>query len=221
MNPLRPLCGSVPFLLLLLAGCQSTGQVPDLGDNPDLYRDLGFVSKLPGDRAVFVAPLQDQRRQEQLPEAQGGFPITYDSDERWCRQPADMVDDVLRRELAHSRVFAAVLPSPQPGALVLMPTLQEFQSGAVELDMGCRTLAEVGIRVQVFGPADAKGERQLLHDEVYAQRETSSVAMVPMSTYLLSARALRGSMQRLLSGLDGSNVGRSNLPLALPAAAAK
>jgi hypothetical protein len=193
--------------------------VPDLAANPELYRDLSFVTRLPGDRAVFVAPVQDARRADVLPASQGGFPITYDADERWSRPVNDMIDDVLRRELEHSGVFAGLLPQARPDALVLMPSMTDFQSGAVELDMGARTLAEIGVRVQVFGPESGAGKRELLLDQVYSQRETSTVAMVPMSSYRLSARALQVVMQRLLTGLDGSNCSRSNMPVVVPEAA--
>lgn len=216
MNHPRCICGHV-LAVVLLAGCQSTRQVPDLAQNQELYRDLGFASKLPGDRPVFVAPVQDARHPEVLPAAQGGFPITYDDEGRWCRSAGDMIDDVLRRELEHSSVFAAIVPQARPDALVLMPSLTDFQSGAVELDMGARTLAEIGIRVQVFGPQNEAGHRELLLDQVYSQRETSTVAMVPASSYRIAGRALQVVMQRLVSGLDASNCSRSNMPLAAPA----
>lgn len=199
--------------LLLLGGCQSATQDPDLARNEQLYRRLAFTSKLPGDRAVFVAPLQDARHVEVLPASQSGFPITYDADGRWSRPVTVMVDDVLRDELQQSSVFAGLLPAARPEALVLMPTLTDFQSGVVELDVNARTHAEIGIRVQLFAACDAAGRRQLLLDQIYSDRETSTAAMVPMSTYRLMGRAMNVAMQRLVSGLDTSNVGRSNMPV--------
>jgi len=73
-------------------------------------------------------------------------------------------------------------------------------------------MAEVGIRVQVYG-AEEDGKRPLLHDQMYSDRQMSTVAMLPMSSFIIAGRALRTTVARLVSGLDGSNVSRSGVPL--------
>jgi hypothetical protein len=216
MNPPRIL----PLLTLTLLGaCASTTQVPDLGSNEQLYRDLGFVSKVPGDRAVFLAPLVEARRDQVRPASQGGFPIAYDSDDHWNRPVRDMIEDVLQRELTCSHVFGSILPQPLPDALVLVPWLTNFETGCVELDVGARSLAEIGLRVQVYGAMDDNGQRPLLHDQLYSDRQASSPAMVPLSTFVLAGVALRHTMQHLVAGLDGSNVSRTGMPPTTPAEA--
>ena len=46
--------------LLAVSACKST-PVPDLAKNSELYAFSEFVTKLPGDRKVFVATLEDPR----------------------------------------------------------------------------------------------------------------------------------------------------------------
>lgn len=213
MGTMASLRTALLFVSLAALPACHTASVADLAKNDTLYRFTTFVTKLPGDRAVFVAPVVEARSNEVLPAAQNGFPIAYDSDERWARQVTDMIDDVLRVELAQSRVFDAILAKPAADQLVLQPSLVGFSSGMMETDSGGRTLAEIGLRVQVFAPADADGKRAVLLDQIYGERQVSAPAMVPPSTYFLCGRALRITMQRLLAGLDGSNCGRTNVPL--------
>jgi hypothetical protein len=196
--------------LLALASC-TTAQIADLAKNRDLYPGSSFVSKSPGDRTAFIAPLVDERHEDVLPASQGGFPISYDNDERWNRQPRDMVEDVLMREVAASHVFAGVQTRASDGDLVIKPTLVTFHSGMMETETGGRTLADVAIRVVVLAAAAADGTRATVLDQVYSDRQLSAVAMKPTSGYVLSSRALHLAMQRLLTGIDGSNIARSNL----------
>ncbi|GAB4158252.1 MAG: hypothetical protein Fur0037_25830 [Planctomycetota bacterium] len=197
-----------------LVSCQSA-QIADLARNERLCSASTFVTRSPGTRELFVAPVGDERALDASPASLGGFPIAYDGDGRWSRPPQDMIGDALRRDLAHSRIFSAVLPAARPDALVLVPSIAEFHSGMAELEMGARSFADIAIRARVYGPSDDRGRRELLHDQIYGVRESSSAAIVPMSTYVLAGRALRGAIARLLRGLDASNVSRADVPAVL------
>lgn len=209
---------ALPWLLLpLVAACSSVGpsKVADLAENKDLYRDVGWRSKLPGDRAVCVLPVADARRPDLLQAADsGGFPVLYDGDGAWQRPVPVMVDDVLRRELASSGIFAGLTDAAGPNTLLLEPSLVHFTTGALESAEGGRSLGEVGLRLRVHGIAEPDGTRPILLDQVYGERQVSGLSMMPPSPYLLVGRALRVTMQRALSGLDGSNVSRSAAPAA-------
>ncbi|MBX3461547.1 MAG: hypothetical protein KF830_00105 [Planctomycetes bacterium] len=209
--PLRVLFLS-PWLLAL--GC---GVVPndraDLASNELLYVDVPFATKAPGDREVFVAPVADARDLAALPTKEKGFPIVYGGDEFWERPVREMLADVLRRQLEQSQLFGQVVDRPSPSSLVLKPVLVTFTTGATEAMSGRRTFAEVGLRLTVLGPADAGGRRVTLLEQTYGSRQLSEVELNPVSPYRLVGRALQQSMGKLLAGLDGSNVGRSDVPL--------
>jgi hypothetical protein len=209
-------------LCVLAAGCAVPNESVDLANNELLYADVPFQTKAPGDREVFVAPIVDARDPSVLPVRDKGFPIVYGSDEFWERPVREMLADVLRRQLAASGLFARVVDRPAPGTLVLKPVLVTFTTGATEAMSGRRTFAEVGLRLSVLGPADKGGGRQTLLEQTYGSRQLSELELNPPSPYRLAGRALQQSMSRLLAGLDGSNIGRSDVPLdaaALPAAA--
>jgi hypothetical protein len=208
---------SVLSIVALLSACQ-TGQRRDLTANSSLFRPTGFRTGAPGDRAVFVAPLADGREVAVLPASADGFPITYDPDGRWQRPVREMVQELLQDELRESGLFARFLTGAQPDALVVKPTLVRFHSGTIETMEGARSLAEVALRLQVYGPADAAGRRPTWHDAVYADAQVSGVRMVPVSTFVLTGRAAQAALHRALAGLDGSNVARSGVPLELPGA---
>ena len=72
------------------------------------------------------------------------------------------------------------------------------------------------------GGIGADGKRPVLFDQVYGERQVSNPDRLPPSTYLLTGMCMRTTMQRMLTGLDGSNVGRSTVgPSTAPAAPAK
>jgi len=215
MNSLRN-AAALPlmaWLALLAAACASSNQAVDLANNEQLYADVRFATKSPGDRAVFVAPLVDARKPLELPTQERGFPILYGDDQVWERPVAEMIGEVLHRQLQNSGLFTAVADNASPQALVLKPTLMAFLTGAAESVSGTRSFAEVGLRLQVFGPADATGKRTVLFDDLYANRQMSDVALNPVSPYRLIGRALHVSVSKALAGLDGSNVSRSNVPI--------
>ncbi|HEX6813127.1 MAG TPA: hypothetical protein VF384_16005 [Planctomycetota bacterium] len=200
-------------VVLLLAACSSTSEVADLAVNELLYVDVPFLTKTPGDRALYVTPVADVRDQVELPTESHGFPIVYGGDEFWERPVPDMVGDVLVRQLRSSGLFATVSDQAAPDALVLKPTLENFVTGANVAISGSRSFAEVGLRLQVLGAADSQGKRPVLHDQVYGNRQLSELELNPVSPFRLIGRALQVSMSKALAGIDRSNVGRTSVPL--------
>lgn len=211
------------FLASLLgcASCMTSSQVADFARNDLFYVDVPFHTKAPGDVPVFVAPLVDARGAAVLPTHDHGFPISYSGDEFWERPVAEMMGDVLVRQLAASQLFPAVVDQPTPQGLVVKPSLVTFVGGSTEAISGSRTFAEVGLRVQVFGPAGSDGKRPVLHEQTYGNRQMSPLELNPVSPYRLFGRAMQATMAKLLAGLDGSNVARSGVPIdvAVPAEA--
>lgn len=202
-------------LLLFAAACKSlSDETADFATNDAFYVDVPFQTKAPGDRAVFVAPIADTRDLSKLPATERGFPITYGADDFWERPIGDMVGDVLVRQLQQSKLFTQVSVQPSADSLVLKPTLVDFVAGATEAISGSRSFAEVGMRLQVLGPADARGERPVLHDQVYRNKQVTPVEVSPVHPLRLVGRALQVTMQKALTGLDGSNVARSHVPVA-------
>lgn len=223
MNSPRSAAPAASALLVLLlgAGCATPNLVVDLARNDQLYADVPFVTKAPGDRAVFLAPIADDRKADELPTQERGFPIVYGGDEVWERPVEAMVGDVLERQVRGSGLFTTVVPTASPEVLVVKPTIVSFLAGAAESVAGTRSFAEVGLRLEVFGPSDAAGQRPLLLDTIFASRQASEPTLNPISPYRLVGRALQVSIGKALTGLDGSSVGRSQVPLsvAVPASA--
>lgn len=211
---MKSITSSVAALLPLVfaAACASTNETVDLATNELLYVDVPFATKAPGDREVFVAPIVDAREGTVLPVQERGFPISYGSDDFWERPVREMVGDVLVRQVEGSQLFAKVADKATPQAVVIKPVLVAFTTGATEAISGSRSFAEVGLKLQVLGPADGTGERALLLEQTFANRQVSALEVNPVSPYRLVGRALQLSMQKLLAGLDGSSVGRSDVP---------
>ena len=224
MGTMTSLCNAAALALLgmglFASACATPNHTVDLARNELLYVDVPFATKAPGDRAAFVAPLVDARAGKDLPTTDRGFPISYGNDQVWERPVAEMVGDVLQRQLSKSGLFTAVADRASPQGLVVQPALVSFVTGAVESVAGSRSFAEVSLRLQVFGPVDAAGKRAVLFENVYADRQMTEVSLNPVSPYRLIGRALQISMQKALGGLDGSNVSRSNVPLNLEQPAA-
>ena len=206
--------------LLAVSACKST-PVPDLAKNSELYAFSEFVTKLPGDRKVFVATLEDAR-ETVTPAAPAGdvkFPILYDTDERWLRPVSEMVDEILRREIEDSEIFDEVCESPKDAQIVITPSLVAFRTGALEEISGGRGIAEVAIRFRVHGPADASGERTLALDQTVVDRKVTEASFRTASRYVLAGVSLRACVVRMLQVLDSKNIGRDGMPLPVPAAA--
>lgn len=198
--------------LLLAGACATTNETADLAKNELLYVDVPYTTKAPGDREVFIAPVADVRGDTPLPAAERGFPISYGSDDFWERPIAEMVGDVLVRQVQDSGLFTKVADKATPQAIVIKPMLVAFTTGATEAISGSRSFAEVGLKLQVYGPADGLGARAVLLEQTFGNKQLSSLEVNPVSPYRLIGRALQLSMQKLLVGLDGKNVSRSAVP---------
>lgn len=195
------------------AACSAYHPAADFAQNELFYADVSFATKAPGDRPVWVAPVIDARTPETLPTSERGFPIRYGGDEFWDRPVTTMLGEVLDRGFGNSQLFPAVQERASADALLVKPTLLAFTLGSTEAVAGSRSFAEIALRVQVLGPAAADGKRGLLHEQVYGHRVASEVGFKPVSPYLLVAPVLQTTMQKLLRGLDGSNVARSAVPI--------
>jgi len=206
-----------PHVLVLLglvfASCSAFNYTADFATNELFFVDVPFQTKAPGDRKVFVTPLKDERGSQVLPLHERGFPIQYGNDDFWERPVPEMLTEVLERHLANSLLFPEVTRQASPGCLILKPSLVSFTVGAKEAMAGSMSFAEVGLRIEVLGPADEDGRRPLWHDQVYGNQQVSEFGVHPVSPYRLIGRALQLTMTTTLSGLDGSNVGRSQVPV--------
>ncbi|MBL8753011.1 MAG: hypothetical protein JNK15_06875 [Planctomycetes bacterium] len=207
--------------LLALTACQSTGHVADFAANELFYKDLEWRTKAPGDRAVCVLPVVDTRDAVVLPTAERGLPIRYGSDDFWDRPVPEMLGEVLVRQLQDSALFTKVQDRPSADVLLVKPVLQRLANGAIEEMSGARSFAEIALQIQVLGPAGADGKRVVLHEQTYGNRTLTPNEINPTPSYLVLGRALRATMQKMLVGLDGSNVARSTVPVevGLPAEA--
>lgn len=205
--------------LFALVACKST-PVPDLALNEDLYAPSGYACKLPGDRTAFIVPVADSRDLVVVADAsEGKYPVQYDTDARWHRPLAEMVDDVLRTEIEESEIFGEVIESPMAAQIIVTPTIVAFRTGAVEELAGGRAIAEVSIRFQVHGPADASGARAMILDQTVTDRKVTEAAFRTASRYVLAGISLRACNLRMLQVLDSKNIGRAGMPLPeLPAA---
>lgn len=201
-------------LLVALAGCHSPRDKLDLRENPDLYRSPGYTARIPVDRGVFVAPLVDERRDDVV-DAAGPNPTQWMPDSRWARSPVAMIEDILRDELADSRVFVQVQRTPPPDAktLVLRPYLTAARVGAQEHTAGRRSIADLGLRIVVYGPDEGHGRRAIVFDRPFRETTQSEVQSRPPSAPGLLGLALRQAMANVLAALDQSNVSRSGVPI--------
>lgn len=199
---------------IALSGCGTLDYTQDLASNELFYVDVSYTTAAPGDVEVFVAPVDDQRDADALPRHDRGFPIRYGGDDFWERPVVVMVDEILRRQLTGSRLFAAIADRAGPETVVVRPSLVRFVVGAQEGVSGSMTFAEVGLRLEVLGPVGADGERPRWHDRVYGNRQRTEHQVSPVSPYRLIGRALQVTISEALSGLDGSNVARSSVPAA-------
>lgn len=206
----RPL--TMSLLALAFAACSAFDYTADFSDNEMFFVDVQFRTKAPGDTQVFVTPLKDDRTAQVLPLHEKGFPISYGNDDFWVRPVPEMMTEVLERHLTDSELFPAVTAEASTNCLILKPTLVSFTVGAKEAMAGSMSFAEVGLRLEVLGPADAAGNRPLWHDHIYGNQQVSEFSVSPISPYRLIGRALQLTISAALAGLDGSNVGRSHVP---------
>lgn len=193
-------------LLFALGACNAPPR-NDLRLNPSYYQPTGYTVASPADRDAFVAAVVDERTP---PQDEGQLPTMFLSDEDWERPAPVMVHDILRDELRDSGVFRQVLDVASPDALLVKPILRSFDGGVQEQLYGRRTLAALGLQVEVYGPL-VDGQRKLLLTQPLFERPVSSPGFKPASPRVLLGAALRKTMARLVNAIDASNVGRSAL----------
>lgn len=207
------------LLAAVLPACaSSTVRAVDFAVNPRLRPALPFTSAAPGDRVVFLAPVRDQRTTNP---AERGQAIAYGTDEVWDRPVPLMVGETLASELAESRIFARVVDQAAPQAVVIQPTLVAFAMATKEQVQGASALAEFRLELRVYGPCDAQGQRPLWWQEQFADRTVTEPALQPPNLFVLAGHTVVRGIGKALTGLDGSNVSRSGVPIAPVAAPGK
>ncbi|MFM1872103.1 MAG: hypothetical protein RL398_1525 [Planctomycetota bacterium] len=198
---------------LVACGTPSTKTV-DFAKNPKILADQPFVTGRPGDRAVFLAPVADLRS-NRMPTREGAFPVVYAPDAAWDRPIAEMVGEVLSRELGESGVFGGLLDRATPDAVVIQPQLVSFCMGTIENLQGARTVAEFAVNLKVYGPAGADGERPLWFERLYGDRQVTEPQLVPDNMFFVAGSTIARSVTKMMVSLDGTNVGRHGVPLHL------
>ncbi len=203
----RAVPAAVCVLGLALASCGSTGAT-DLGTNEWLYGGSGYRARIPGDRPAFVAPVRDARTAPD-PAPDGEFTISYYSDDRWERPPAQMIDDVVRSDLAESGVFTEVSERPWSNGCTINVELRQFDVGSEMHVTGWRSFAALTIAVEVNGPLTPAGNRPVLLQEQFDESLHSFVSWDPPAASQLMATILERVMNRMLGVLDQEGVGRA------------
>jgi hypothetical protein len=203
---------SVVATAMAAAGCSFSSPEMDLSQNERLYRHTGYTSQVPGDRTAFLPPLVDDRG-ARIEDASADFSTEYFADGRWDRPPTQMVDAVLREELAGSDIFGEVTETARENGCIVRTRLIRFDVGTESHVAGIRSFAAVTIGVEVLGPMVAGGVRPTWLSEEFVGAHRSELDWRPAPASLLMGASLRDAMVRLLARLDQSNVGRTGVPL--------
>ncbi len=218
LSPMGGFRVAAPALLgVLLVGCETNDAI-DLSENPALYRYTGYQARVPADRAVFMAPVVDDR-EVRVEEASGSHTVSYFADGSWDRPIADMVDAVLRQEVADSGIFNGMRDRADSDACVLKVRLRRFDVGGESHVTGWRSFAAVKFSVQVYGPGASEEARPLLLEQEFADGAASEVDWRPPPGTTLMGMSLRKVNTQILGTLDQRNVGRTGVPQGLPAEA--
>jgi hypothetical protein len=196
-----------------LAGC-AVEEGMDLARNGSLYRATEYTATLPADRGVYLAPIADER-EANVEAASGPYTVSYFTDGDWSRPPAVMVDEVVRRELESSGVFAGVQTRARPEDCLMRVKLRRFDVGAESHVTGWKSFAAIVLGVEVLGPVAASGDRPLWLQRDYAGAQKSGISWVPPAATGLMGLSVRQAVVSMLGDLDRSNVARANVPLDL------
>lgn len=206
-----PLVSLLLGLTLVAASCQTASRRADLFYNGKLRQRTGYQAAPGVDRIAYLAPVRDGRS-DIVPAAAGSHAYYAFVEGRWERPMDAMIYDVIREEIEESGVFAQVTDELTPDALIVQPVLMQCTCGSIEkLTGGYQSLAEVSIRLAVYGPDTGDGARTVIHDQIYTDRQASEPRLSPPESPMLLAMALRAATGRMLVGLDKSNVARSSL----------
>jgi len=189
-----------PLGLLLFSSCASSVS-KDLVRNERLYASTGYQAEHAQTRSVFVRPLRD-RRQALEAYNQGIYPVTYTQDDYWERPVRTMLDELFRRELKSSGVFAHFTKDPKVADWVLEPTLLAFHGAIEERVVGRVTKGLTRLHVRVWGPRGADGQRRILRESEYAGPvEAAGLLFVP-DPHALAAASFRKAMTLVLADID-------------------
>ncbi len=176
----------------------------DLSTNAQLYRATHYRAHQPWQQAVYVKPLKDQR-QRPVGVVAGANVIPEDF---WRRRIPVMVNEILRREITDSQLFAEVKSEPGPQDLVLESSLTDMHGAFVRPDFGWLSYGVATLKVKLMGPVDASGQRPILLEEEYQghiktpKRMSKSPPQVPP----LMGMALHKSILHMLQSLEAQQL---------------
>ncbi|MEY2980894.1 MAG: hypothetical protein RL562_1121 [Planctomycetota bacterium] len=205
-------CAAV-FLAWLLSGCATKSDAFDLAENERLFLPPAFVATVSADRPLFVGPVVDARTPVTIVEASGPYPTYWMPDSTWDRPLGPMLHDCLTESLRRSKVASRVDVQAPPAreAVLLEVSLVEGRAGQEEREFGRRSLASIGLRVVVRGPADADGTRAVLLEETFEQTVGTEVEPRPLRVPAVFGLALRQVLTRVVARLDAGNFTRTGL----------
>jgi hypothetical protein len=201
-------------LALAVTACSTPQNEIDLATNRNLYTAPNHRARVPADRSAFVAPVVDARGTAVVEAAAGPYPTRWMPEGYWQRPLPEMLHDCLCDAFEQSGVFAGLeqTPPPGPATLIVEPSLVEAMAGQEERVFGRRSLATLGLRIVIHGPAAADGTRPVLLDEQYDQSVGSDVAPQPPIVPKVFGLAVSQAIARILAAIDQGNLARSGMP---------
>ena len=185
--------------LLMLSACQNA-PVRDLVANPKLYQATGFRARNTMPLKVFVAPLTDRRGP--LAAHSGMYPLVYTEDRYWDRPVGTMLDELLRREIEDSRIFASVVETRAEADWVLEPYLMDFHGAVEERIAGRAVRGRTALHLRVFGPQDTKGKRAVLREKRFEGPIDAHGMMFVPDPHALAASSFRKACGLMLIDLE-------------------
>ena len=189
----------VPFLAL--PACLS-GESHDLALNADAYRGSGYQAGHQQKRSVFIAKLQD-RRKDLDAYAEDQYPVVYTKDRYWDRPVVVMLDGVIRKEIRDSGIFARIVDRPEDADWIVEPVLLDFHGAVQQRVSGRKYEAESELYVTILGQADDQGQRKTLRKRKYeGPLELKGVTYAQINPYGLAAASFARCMGLVLIDLD-------------------
>lgn len=193
-------CCAMLLPVLALLGCQGT-QVRDLARNSKLYQASGYHAAHRQARTVWIAPLKD-RRKARPTHAEGIYPLSYTEDSFWSRPIAEMLDDIVRREIERSGLFRGLAAAPEEADWVLEPSVLEFHGVVEERVVGRAVRGKTALHLTVKGPRKGTGARPVLREETYEAPVATQGMLVLPDPHALAGTSLRRAVGMLLVDLD-------------------
>ncbi len=188
-------------LLLLLPSCQ----VPpsrDLVKNEGLFPPIRYQARHRQTRRLFVAPLVDARKPLEAFE-KGIYPISYTEDGFWERPVREMCEDLLRREIRDSGIFAGFAKDRESADWVLEVELTAFHGAVEERIVGRRSYAKAALHARVLGERGTDGKRPVLREKDFVVPVRGGAGLVLLrDPHALAAAGFRRCLAFLLQDLD-------------------